>query len=292
VINRRLFLSAAALLAATVPAFAADEAAQKSDASKSDKKPRVLFVTQSKGFVHGAVNRRGRQLAPAEIAMQQLAQQTGEFEIDMTQDVESDFTKKNLQNYDVVMFYTTGDLPIALEDRDYFFKEWLRQPGHGFIGVHSASDTFHNYEPYWDMVGGTFAGHPWTWQATVAITVHDPDHPTMKPFGGKQVEWQDEIYQYTHWQPEKVKVLMSLDMEKTALKKPYHVPVAWVKDYGQGRVYYNNLGHNDGTWTEKPFLDSLLAGIKWVTGEVEGDASPNPDVSAKEVEKAKAAAGG
>lgn len=290
--NRRMFLSTAALLAAAVPAFAADEAAQKSDANKSDKKPRVLFVTQSKGFVHGAVNRRGRQLAPAEIAMKQLAQQTGEFEIDMTQDVESDFTKENLQQYDVVMFYTTGDLPIAVEDRDYFFKEWLRQPGHGFIGVHSASDTFHNYEPYWDMVGGTFAGHPWTWQADVVITVHDPNHPTMKPFGGKQVEWQDEIYQYTHWQPGKVKVLMSLDMEKTALKKPYHVPVAWVKDYGQGRVYYNNLGHNDATWTQQPFLDSLLAGIKWVTGEVEGDAKPNPEVSAKEEEKAKAAAGG
>ncbi len=291
-INRRLFLSAAALLAAAVPAFAADEAAQKSDASKSNKKPRVLFVTESKGFVHGAVRRQGQQLAPAEIAMKQLADETGEFTIDVTQDSASDFTKKNLQNYDVVMFYTTLDLPIALEDRDYFFKEWLRQPGHGFIGIHSASDTFHDYEPYWDMVGGTFAGHPWSWQSQVNITVHDPEHPTMKPFGGKEVEWVDEIYQYTHWQPQKVKVLMSLNMEKTALKKPYHVPVAWVKDYGQGRVYYNNLGHNDATWTQKPFLDSILAGIKWTSGAIEGDATPNPDVSAKEVEKAKAAVGG
>ncbi|MDQ3331885.1 MAG: ThuA domain-containing protein, partial [Planctomycetota bacterium] len=89
-----------------------------------------------------------------------------------------------------------------------------------------------------------------------------------------------------------VHVLMSLDMAKTELKKPYHVPVAWVKNYGEGRVYYNNLGHNNETWTKKPFLDSILAGIKWVTGEVEGDATPNPEVSAKEEEKAKAAAGG
>jgi type 1 glutamine amidotransferase len=289
VINRRTFLCAAALFAAAVPAFAAD---QKADAKKSDKKPRVLFVTQSQGFVHGPVNRRGQQYAPAEIAMQQLAQQTGEFTIDVTQDVASDFTKNILQNYDVVMFYTTLDLPIAKDDLDYFFKDWLRQKGHGFIGVHSATDTFHDYEPYWDMVGGTFAGHPWTWQSDVFITIHDPNHPTMKPFGGKEIEWQDEIYQYTHWQPEKVKVLMSLDMAKTALKKPYHVPVAWVKNYGDGRVYYNNLGHNDATWTKKPFLDSLLAGIKWVTGEIDGDATPNPEVSAKEEEKAKAAAGG
>ncbi|MBA3312020.1 MAG: ThuA domain-containing protein [Planctomycetaceae bacterium] len=302
--NRRVFLSVVAVLAAALPALAADEAAQKPDAKKADgKKPRILYVTESKGFVHGAVRRQGQQLAPSEIAMKQLAQQTGEFTIDMTQDTASDFTKENLQNYDVVMFYTTLDLPIAKEDRDYFFNEWLKQPGHGFIGIHSATDTFHDYEPYWDMVGGTFISHPWSWQSKVNITIHDPDHPTMKPFGGKEVEWIDEIYQYTHlpngeldpnnhWQPEKVHVLMSLDMAKTELKKPYHVPVAWVKNYGEGRVYYNNLGHNNETWTKKPFLDSILAGIKWVTGEVEGDATPNPEVSAKEEEKAKAAAGG
>ena len=287
--NRRLFLSAVAALAAATPAFAADPpAGQKSGSDK----PRVLYVTQSKGFVHGSVRRQGPQLSPSEVAMKQLAQQTGAFTIDVTQDAAADFTKENLQNYDVVMFYTTGDLPISKEDRDYFFNEWLRQEGHGFIGVHSASDTFHNYEPYWDMVGGTFNGHPWTWQTEITLAVHEPDHPTMKPFGGESVEWIDEIYQYKNWQPGKVRVLMSLDMEKTDLKRPYHVPVAWVKDYGAGRVYYNNLGHREDTWTKKPFLDSLLTGIKWVSGRIDGPATPNPDLSDHLDELAKAAAGG
>ena len=107
------------------------------------------------------------------------------------------------------------------------------------------------------------------------MSVHDTDHPTMKPFGSDSVQWTDEIYQYSHWQPEKVRVLMSLDMAKTDTKRPYHVPVAWVKDYGGGRMYYNNLGHRTETWTAKPFLDSMLAGILWVSGRTQdGSAAP------------------
>lgn len=287
--NRRLFLCGLAAAVAASPLFAADQpAGQAASGKPAGEKSRILFVTQSKGFVHGSV-KRSPELSPAEIAMKQLGQQTGLFEVDCTQDAAADFTKENLKNYDVVMFYTTGDLPIAQEDLDYFFNEWLKAPGHGFIGFHSASDTYHKYEPYWDMVGGTFAGHPWNAGETVVMTVHDPGHPTMQPFGGESVEWKDEIYQYSHWQPEKVRVLMSLDMEKTNLKRPYHVPVAWVKEYGQGKVYYNNLGHNEATWTKPAFLESVANAVRWVRGDVQGAAEPNPEVSAKEEEKAKAA---
>ena len=48
---------------------------------------RALFVTQSKGFRHGSVNRRQKNLAPAEIAMTQLGQQTKLFTVDCTQDL-------------------------------------------------------------------------------------------------------------------------------------------------------------------------------------------------------------
>lgn len=282
--NRRFFLAAFLAVAAAAPAVAAEPAA------KDDKPVRVLFVTQSAGFRHGSVTRQGDKLAPAEVATKQLAQQSGKFTVDFTQDVASDFTKENLQNYDVVMFYTTLDLPIQKEALEYFLNDWLKQKGHGFVGIHSASDTYHEYEPYWDMVGGTFNGHPWNAGEHVTLAVHDPDHPTMKPFGGASVEWTDEIYQYKNWQPEKVRVLMSLDMAKTPLKKPYHVPVSWVKEYGEGRVYYNNLGHREDTWTNKAFLDSLLAGILWSAARIDGDATPNPDVSAQQEEKSKAAA--
>ena len=253
------------------------------------EKSRILMVTQSQGFVHSSVRRPADKLAVAEVAMIQLGKQTELFSVDCTQDVASDFTKANLKNYDIVMFYTTGALPIADEDMDYFLNDWLRQKGHGFIGFHSAADTYGEFQPYWDMVGGTFNGHPWNAGETVTITVHEPGHPTMKPFG-EEFQIRDEIYQYKNWQPEKVRVLMSLNMAKCKISKPYHVPVAWVKQWGDGHVYFNNLGHNETTWTDQRFLDSVTAGIQWIRGDVQGSSVPNPELSAAQEELAKASA--
>ncbi|MCH9792212.1 MAG: ThuA domain-containing protein, partial [Planctomycetes bacterium] len=139
-------------------------------------KTRILMLTQSKGYTHGSVKRDKQKLAPAEIAMIQLGKQSGLFSVDCTQDAAADFTKENLQNYDMVMFYTTGMLPIKEADMQYFLNDWLKQKGHGFIGFHSATDTYKTYKPYWDMIGGSFNGHPWNSNNTVTITVHNTDH--------------------------------------------------------------------------------------------------------------------
>ncbi len=262
-------------------------------------KAKVLFLTQSKGFTHGSVRRRG-ELAPAEIAMKQLGQQTGLFDVDCSQDAAADFTKENLARYDVVMFYTTGVLPISDEAREYFVNDWLKQKGHGFIGFHSATDTyrfkpdhrdFEKHKWYIEIAGGSFNGHPWGAGSDVVLHVHDPSHAAMQPFG-TEFEHKDEIYQYYNWHPENVRVLMSLDMGKTKLKKPYHVPVAWCRSWGDGKIFMNNLGHREDTWTNEAFLKSTENAVRWVLGELEGETTPNPDVSKAWDEKSKKDAGG
>jgi type 1 glutamine amidotransferase len=265
------------------------------DASADDNKnpTRILFVTQSEGFRHSSVNRKERELSPAEIALTQLGQQSGLFDVDCTQNVEADFTKQNLQNYDVVAFYTTGKLPIAQADLDYFFNEWAKQEGHGVLGFHSAADTFHDYEPYYTMIGGTFIGHPWGAGTTVTLVNHDPDNPLVAPFG-KEFTIKDEIYMYRHWNPENVRVLMSLDYSNSPTNGEvnvaygYHVPVCWARSWGDGKVYFNNLGHNEGSWTNKAYLDSITNAVKWIRGEIDATAEPNPQVSAEQEAKAKA----
>lgn len=251
-------------------------------------KTRVLMLTQSKGYTHGSVKRDKENLAPAEVAMIQLGKQSGLFKVDCTQDAAADFTKENLQNYDLVMFYTTGMLPIKEADMQYFLNDWLKQKGHGFIGFHSATDTYKTYKPYWDMIGGSFSGHPWNANNTVTITVHNTDHPAMKPFG-KEFQFKDEIYQYKNWQPEKVHVLMSLNMEKSNPKRPYQVPVAWAKDWGQGKVFVNNLGHNPQTWANPTFQKSVIGAIKWIRGDAPSAVPVNPELSKREDAKAAAA---
>jgi hypothetical protein len=289
--NNRLILGDHSMLAriAVMALFGIVALTLSQSSFADDAKPaRILMVTQSAGFKHGSVSRPESKLAPAEQAMTELGISSNLFRVDCTQDCAADFTKANLQNYDIVLFYTTGTLPIKEEDLDYFFKEWLPAKGHGFIGTHSAADTFHDYQPYWDMIGGTFDGHPWGSGETVTIAVHDKNHPASKPWGD-EVTLQDEIYQFKNWQPEKVRVLMSLDMAKTKLKKPYHVPILWVKEYGEGKAMHMSLGHREDVWTNETYMASLLGGIKWMLGKEPGDATPNPELSTAEEKKAKAA---
>jgi type 1 glutamine amidotransferase len=267
-----------ALLVTTTACLWADEAPKHGG--------RILMVTQSAGFKHGSVTRKEGQLSPAERAMTDLGIASNVFRVDCTQDVR-EITKDKLDNYDIVMFYTTGDLPFEEGVRDYLFGTWVKQKGHGFIGTHSAADTFHNYQPYWEMLGGTFNGHPWNSNETVTVTVHDQKHPVSKPWSA-EFEIKDEIYRFKNWQPEKVRVLMSLNMAKTKLKQPYHVPIAWVKNYGEGKVLHMSLGHREDVWTNEKYMQSLLGGIKWMLGQESGDATPNPEISSAEEAKAKA----
>jgi type 1 glutamine amidotransferase len=258
----------------------------------AEGKSHILFVTQSEGFRHGAVTRKEGKPAAAEIALTQLGETTGLFDVHCTQEVQVDFTQETLKNYDIVAFYTTGKLPIADADLDYFFNDWLKQPGHGVLGFHSAADTFHAYEPYYLMIGGTFVGHPWNAGNKVTLTNHDPQHPCVASFGS-EFPIQDEIYMYRNWHPENVRVLLSLDYSKSPTNSDvnvtygYHVPVCWVREWGGGKVYFNNLGHNETSWANEAYLQSITNAVKWIRGDIQADATPNPDVSAAQEQKAQ-----
>ncbi len=80
-------------------------------------------------------------------------------------------------------------------------------------------------------------------------------------------------------------------MEKCSRRSRTRCP-SWVKNWGQAEVCFTSLGTGKFHWTDKRFLDSVEGGIRWTLGLAEGDATPNPEVSAAEEAKAKKAAGG
>ena len=188
-----LFISAAWMSADSARA---QEQKQEKKAAL-DQPVRLLFVTYSGGFKHGAVTRKNDKLAPSEVAMTDLGIKSGLFRADCTQDPAKDLTKDNLQNYrhrDVLHDRPRERIPVDEDDMQYFLNDWLKKKGHGFIGAHSAADTMADYKPYWDMIGGSFNGHPWNAGEKVTVTVHDTQHPISKPWG-EEFEIQDEIYQ-------------------------------------------------------------------------------------------------
>ena len=189
------------------------------------------------------------------------------------------FSAEALRDFDGVIFLsTTGDLPVP--DLTGFL-DWVKS-GKAFIGFHAATDTFKNSDAYCDMIGGHFAGHPWGAGGEHAFVVHEPGHRVTAMFP-ERFRWQDEIYQYDlRYKPENLRVLLSLDMQASSPKEPWHVPVAWVRDYGKGRVFSTNFGHNDATWHNPMFQKHMLEGIAWAVGRFDAPAAPNPDLQAAE----------
>lgn len=244
---------------------------------------RILVITESKGFVHSVVKRpTNGQLCIVEKALQEIGQKSGVFETVNSQNAIEALTGDNLRNFDGLFFYTTGAILPAGEPREALLE--FVKSGKGFVGVHSATDTFAEFKGYVSFINGNFDGHPWNASETSAFTNHEPAHPTVKMWPA-EFKFKDEIYQYKGYDPEAVRVLLSLNMADTKTKGGYHVPVCWVRQYGDGRLFYTNLGHNESTWQDERYREHLLEGFKWSLKLIEGPAKPNPEVQA--IENAK-----
>jgi type 1 glutamine amidotransferase len=227
--------------------------------AKSPKKGKLLYMTLSAGFHHEVVP------FSTEI-IKQIGEKSGTFDTTVTENV-GDFTAANLKKYDAVMFYTTGELPMTDAEKKAFM-DFVRS-GHGFVGVHSATDTFYQWEDYLKLVGAYFNDHPWHEQVTVEVA--DPSSPLVS-FLGKSFQVNDEIYQMSDFQADTTHVLLRLDPSSVNLKNPrvrarfYGWPLVWTRRDGKGRVFYNALGHEKAVWESSWFQELMLNGIKWAMG--------------------------
>jgi type 1 glutamine amidotransferase len=180
----------------------------------------------------------------------------------------------SLKNYDGVVFLsTTGDLPIPDPQG---FLDWIKA-GHAFIGIHAASDTFHHWPAYAEMLGGQFSHHGR--QVSVDCLNQDPENPATALLPKVWTISQEEIYQFQDYDPAKVHDLLILDKHPET-GAPGHFAVSWCKSYGAGKVFYTSLGHREDLWDTDPNIKDrknspeisqayqahLLGGIEWALG--------------------------
>ncbi len=249
---------------------------------------RVVVLTQSEGFVHDVVKPRGedgKQPSVVQEVWTALAERGG-FEVQFIDHVRG-LTAERLASTDLVVFYTTGELPFA-EGQYEAFERWIDEGG-AFLGIHCATDTLKQHPRYPRLIGARFASHSWNAGDTITLKVHDAAHPAARPYAPART-FKEEIYQFDDLRAEEVRILMSLDMDQTGKKRPYHVPIAWCKQQGKGRVFYTSLGHREDVWRSAEFQDHLLGAVRWLRGEVEADAAPNPELHQREQERARTAA--
>ena len=239
-------------------------------------KKKLLFYSQSCGFRHSVVVRPlTGEPAYAEKMLKEIAGKAG-YEVDLSQDYNDLKGGGALKKYDAVVFYTTGNPPINREALMKFVRD-----GGAFIGIHTATDTFHSEGPsnpaekcgtpwpeYIRMVGAAFRTHGA--QREVVIKVEDPSHPAASPV---PAGWRilDEIYLFMDFSRDNVHVLLSIDttqisdedLKALRMEKDQDYAVAWTRTEGKGRIFYTSLGHREDVWTNPVWQKHLLGGMAW-----------------------------
>jgi hypothetical protein len=245
-------------------------------AQSSRKK--LLAIGEVKGFQHDSVSH-------ALGTIWKIGQESGLYDTYIRTDTQLitkkklDGNAKNLDFFDAIFFYTTGELAMD-EQQKADFQSFIRDDGKGFLGAHSANDTFYKWPEYGEMIGGYFDLHPWN-QFQAPIIVEDRNFPGMQQFP-PTFTIHDEIYQVKDFSRERVRVLMRLDADKVDLKtKGVHrtdkdFAVTWARNYGKGRVFYCGLGHREEVWDRPDVQKMWLEAIKWTMGLIPGDATPRP----------------
>lgn len=238
-------------------------------AGASAEPKKALVVTATQGFRHSSI-------PLAEKVLQAMGERTGLFTTEFARggangkesaDVVANMSREALKKYDIVIFAnTTGDLPMP-DPKDII--DYVRE-GKALVGMHSASDTFHGFRPFIDMLGGEFLIHHE--QARVDCINGDHDHPATRHLGPVYTVF-DEIYLMKSFDRTKVHDVLSLQKHPNT-GAPGDYPIAWSKQFGKGKVFYTSLGHREDVWLSDAYQDHVLGAIKWALGVEKADAEP------------------
>ena len=292
-----LLLAAAALVAPGSVSPVVAEAPEKA------KNKRLLLVTHSGGFIHDSVgvaeevlkeigpkhgfdvtcwrftedpdkrvkDKSGKETTALQAYSEKFRARTG---VPVEKENCGRINKDTLKNFDVVLFFTTGN-PVNKEEL-VDLEAWVKAGG-AFAGTHCATDTLYN-TTYGALVGAYFDGHPW--HQKIKLKVEDPKHPAAAGFHTGD-EITDEIYQFrpSPYSRDKLHIILSVENSSVDVakgkRKDNDYAVAWCQNYGTGKSFYTSLGHRKEVWKDERFQKHLLGGLKWAVGELKGDATPS-----------------
>ena len=297
-----------ALAAAPFAARAADlsdeekakiDQALPAKASVKPKRPRKMLILNKNVRDDGRPPLIEPAMVGGNYALIEMGKRTGAYTPVFTTDVES-LRADNLKQFDAICFNNTGGVITT----DNALRESLLAfvaSGKGFVAFHAGGAAtfvlypkYDQYPPFGEMVGGyEDGGHPWGPQDTIRIRVEDPKNPINAVFKGQDFTMQHQVMQFRHgYSREKLHVLLSIDVEKSdydpkrrrvlperQVDKDF--PMAWIKRYHQGRVFYSVYGHNADINWNTTIQTFHLAGIQYVLGDLEADDTPSAKLAAE-----------
>ena len=260
------------------------EAAVPKQAMAKPKKPRKLLVTDIQMYSgHGTIPH-------ANYMLELMAKYTGAFEPVFSNDL-SNLKYPKIKEFDAVFLNSVCGMVWPHPDVREGILRYVREGG-GLAGNHAVTYANLNWPEFTELMGAWAGAHHTEKQV---LKVDDPNSPLTAMFGGMPIDHTDEFYHFPPFAPytrEKQHVLLSIDVERSDLAtagrfctqctRPDHdYAMAWVKNYGKGRVYITPLGHTPILYTDPRWSQHLLGAVQFALGDLDVDTTPSAKLAKK-----------
>jgi hypothetical protein len=111
--------------------------------------------------------------------------------------------------------------------------------------------------------------------------VEDPQNALVAN-AAPSFRFTEEFYQFRSFSRDRVRVLLTLDTRSVDMTAPGidrtdgDFALAWIRSYGQGRVFYSAFGHFAQSFQLEPVRTMLANALLWLTGQLDADTTPRP----------------
>lgn len=229
-------------------------------------------------------------IAYANEAFTLMGKKTGAFETTVSNDP-AVFQRESLKQFDAVLFNNTVGNCFTNADLRQNLQEFVTGGG-GLMGVHGTSVAFtrwpgavEDWPEFGLMLGARGASHKDS-DERVWLKLDDADHPLTRIFDRQGFEYRDEFFRYGDpYSRQRVRVLLSLDNAKTDLqagqprgnvfRADNDYAVAWIRNYGRGRVFYSTIAHNPYVFWDAKMLQFYLGAIQFALGDLPAPTTPS-----------------
>ena len=245
------------------------------------KEPRKLLVIESlEGMSHNTI-------PLTNVMIQRMGEKTGAWTTVFSNDL-NNLRYPKVKEFDAVFLNSiVGEFlpdPAMRADLVRYVSE-----GGGLGGIHGTPWASRNWDEFAEMIGAQSAPHR---IENGIIRLYDKDSPLVQSFNHEDLPHREEYYRFEdsgngrlRW--DKVRTILIVDLDEkvpnstdkpwTGYKRPDKVyPLAWIREYGKGRVFYNSMGHMPETFMRPEIVGHFLAGMQYILGDIEANATPNP----------------
>ena len=265
------------------------EEALPAKATARPLKPRRLLIFNRNLEYDG---HRASILAGSE-AFKLFGQRTGAFSATVSEDP-SLFDRESLRQFDAVFLNNTIGACVPEPERRKNLLEFVTSGG-GLMGVHGTSIAFMKWQwppvedwtEFGHMIGARGANHRGGYvQEPVVMALDDRHHPLLRVFAGNSYAWSDEIFRFHDpYSRKNVRVLLKIDVDRTdlstyppgdsCLRSDNDYALAWVRNYGKGRVFYSALAHSPHVFEDARMLRFYLDAAQFVLGDLPAPTTPS-----------------